>query len=70
MTPQHEVTRKALALVDRFSWRWLAGEINGISKVSKAVELTKTHAWTTDQATVINSRHEMLIEKIYDDQTN
>jgi hypothetical protein len=61
MTPQEEVTRKALALVSRYSWGWLTNEITGLVKVDRARKFASTHAWDIDQATAINSRYERLI---------
>jgi hypothetical protein len=57
-----DITRKALALIEHFNWKWLAKEIIGIGRVSKAAELTRTHAWTIDQSTAINSRYERIFE--------
>jgi hypothetical protein len=61
MTPQEEVTRKALALVSRYSWGWLTNEITGLIRVSRARKFARTHAWDKGQSTAINSRYERLI---------
>jgi len=64
MKASKEVTRKALALANYYSWRWFADEIIDVVKISRAVKLIQTDGWDIDQATAINSRYEQIESRL------
>jgi hypothetical protein len=64
MKAEQIVTSKAAALIGIKSMRWLVQQVHGIKDTRTVKKRLQDHAWTVDQATVINSMYERLIEKL------
>jgi hypothetical protein len=64
MKAEQIITSKAAALIGIKSMRWLAQNLHGIKDTRTVKKRLQDHAWTIDQATVINNYYERLIETL------
>jgi len=62
MTPAERVTKQVTDLIRHNTAGWFCREI-GITYPTLKKRL-QDHLWLVDQATAINSRHEILIQKL------